>query len=257
LPAERPRSILALVHGIGGHGGLFEDLAGQLLRHGHELHALDLPGHGLSPGQRGWIPAWEAFRESVRRLLAQLSGRDSRCGQPFLLGHSLGGTIALDLALREPTLMAGVIVSNPAVGGARVAAWRLLAARGLSRLRPRFSLPTGIPLAASARDPEALARFAADPLRHGHCTARLATEYLATAAAIRRDIGALSLPLLVLQSGADPVTPADEARRVFEAAGTADKDWRLYPRSLHELFDDLDRQEVISDLAAWLERHGA
>lgn len=245
------------MHGIGGHGGLFANLADQLCRQGHELHALDLPGHGLSPGQRGWIPAWEAFRGSVRRFLGHLSSRDSRCGRPFLLGHSLGGTIVLDLALREPAGMAGVIVSNPAVGGARIAPWRLLAARGLSRLRPRFSLSTGIPVAASARDPEALARFASDPLRHGDCTARLATEYLATAAAIRHGIGTLSVPLLVLQSGADPVTPAGEARQMFEAAGTADKTWRLYPRSLHELFDDLERQEVIEDLAAWLERHGA
>ena len=249
--------MVALVHGIGGHGGLFEDLAGQLVRRGHEVHALDLPGHGLSPGQRGWIPCWEAFRGSVRSFLAQLAGRGGAGARPVLLGHSMGGTIALDLALREPASMAGVIVSNPAVGGARIAPWRLLAARGLSRLRPRFSLPTGIPLAASCHDPQVLARYAADPLRHGICTARLATEYLATAAAIRQGIGGLTLPLLMLQSGADPVTPAAESRRVFEAAGSADKTWRLYPRSLHELFEDLERQEVIGDLAGWLEHHAA
>jgi alpha-beta hydrolase superfamily lysophospholipase len=60
---------------------------------------------------------------------------------------------------------------------------------------------------------------------------------------------------LVLQSGDDRVTGPAAAQRFFAAAGSADKTFRLYPESRHELFDDLDRAAVIADLLAWLNTH--
>jgi alpha-beta hydrolase superfamily lysophospholipase len=61
---------------------------------------------------------------------------------------------------------------------------------------------------------------------------------------------------LMLQSGDDRVTAAAVSERFFSAAGSGDKTWRLYPESRHELFDDLDRDVVMEELACWLEAHG-
>jgi alpha-beta hydrolase superfamily lysophospholipase len=248
--------VVVLVHGIGGHGGQFADLAARLVALGYDAYAPDLPGHGRSPGARGWIPAWEAFPGSLGSLLDHI-GAAGGCSQlPVLLGHSLGGTVAVDLALRDPTRIRGLILSNPATGAEGVAPWRLLVARSLSRLWPRFALDTGIPMEALSRDPVALTRLAADPLRHGRCTARLGSEFLLAAERIRRHAASLTTPLLVLQSGADTITPPDAAESFFQAVGAAEKTWRLYPQSYHELFDDLDREQVLADLVAWVESHG-
>jgi alpha-beta hydrolase superfamily lysophospholipase len=248
--------VLVLVHGIGGHGGQFADLAAHLVSLGYDVYAPDLPGHGRSPGPRGWIPAWESFRCSLGSLLDHIKPAGGTSPPPVLLGHSLGGTVAVDLALREPARLRGVILSNPATGAEGVAPWRLLVARALSGLWPRFALETGIPMDALSRDPQALARLAADPLRHGRCTARLGTEFLTAAERIRCQAGQLTTPLLVLQSGADTITPPEAAWSFFQAVGVADKTWRFYPESCHELFDDLDREQVLADLVAWLEAHG-
>lgn len=250
-----PRSVVVLVHGLGGHGGRFDAVALALARLGHTLYAPDLPGHGRSPGPRGWIPRWEAFRLSLSGLLERVE-EETPPLPVFLLGHSLGAAVVLDLALRQPDRLRGVIVSNPALDAEGVARWRRLVARLLSSLWPRFTLPTGIPLEAACRDPTALARYAADPLRHDRCTVRLATEFMATAAELRRHAGHFAMPLLVLQSGADRVTAAEAAHRFFEAVGSVDKTWSLYPRSYHELYDDLEHQQVIQDLASWLDAHG-
>lgn len=247
---------MVLVHGIGGHGGQFADLAEFLVTRGYDVYAPDLPGHGRSPGERGWIPAWEALPASVGALLDHLRAAEGCRRLPVLLGHSLGGTVVVDLALREPGRMGGLILSNPATDAEGVAPWRRLVARSLSGLWPRFALETGLPLDALSRDPQVLARLAADPLRHGRCTARLGTEFLTAAARIRRHAADLTLPLLLLQSGADTITTPQAARTFFQAVGAADKTWRLYPQSLHELFDDLDRERVLADLLAWLEAHG-
>jgi alpha-beta hydrolase superfamily lysophospholipase len=129
----------------------------------------------------------------------------------------------------------------------------LLVARLLAEVWPSFTISTGIDMAASSRDPAAMERFRQDPLRHGRCSARLGAGFLNTAARVTHRAAELRLPLLVLQSGDDRVTAPAAAERFFRSAGSADKTWRLYPRSRHELFDDLDREEALADLLHWLE----
>ena len=259
-PSDQPRAVLVCVHGIGGHGGTFEGLAQALVPHGYALEALDLPGHGHSPGPRGWLRRWEDWRGAVLAFLYDVKARFPAV-PCFLVGHSMGGAVVLDLALEEPEALGhlqvrGLILSNPALDPGGIARWRLLLARLLSRLWPGFTLQTGISEAAASRDPLVLAQRAADPWRHSRCSARLGCEFLATTARLRLAAPRLRLPLLLLQSGADPITPGAGAHRFFVAAGSADKTWRHYPESYHELYDDLDREQVVADLLAWLAAHG-
>ena len=258
-PVGRPRAVLVCVHGIGGHSLTFERLAEALVPHGYAIEALDLPGHGQSPGRRGAMKRWGEWRRAVLAFLADVIARSP--GIPcFLVGHSMGGTVVLDLALEAPQALPclgvqGLILTNPGLDAAGVSRWRLLLARLLSCLWPAFTLETGIADTAASRDPLVLAQRAADPWRHSCCSARLGSEFLATTARLRQAAPRLHLPLVLLQSGADQVTPAAGAWRFFTAVGSADKTWRSYPESYHELYDDLDREQVFADLLAWLERH--
>lgn len=249
------RATLVLVHGIGGHSGQFDAFALALVRHGYAVFAFDLPGHGCSPGPRGWIPDWEAFRSSLLLFLQHVAARTGK--QPiFLLGHSMGATICVDLVLREPPPIRGLILSNPAVDAGGVELWRRWLARLLARIWPTFAVSTGIPLEVASRDPAVLADYDSDPRRHNRCTARLGTAFMETAGWIRRSSHQLRIPVLLLQSGADQVTPPEAGRRFFETIGSPDKTWKLYPGSYHELFADLDREQVVEDLVEWVVAHG-
>jgi alpha-beta hydrolase superfamily lysophospholipase len=243
------------VHGIGGHGGQFEQLAERLVPRGWAVWAPDLPGHGHCPGPRGTVPSWRSLGETVASTLAQAAA-DTPAAPLLLLGHSLGGAVCGDLLLHQPALAArlgGLVLTNPALDGDGVARWRVLVARLLAELWPGFTLSTGIDMDASSRDPAAVERFRRDPLRHGRCSARLGAGFLTAAASVTRRAAELRLPLLVLQSGDDRVTAPAAAECFFRNAGSAEKTWRLYPRSRHELFDDLDREEALADLLRWLE----
>lgn len=253
------RGNLVALHGIGGHSGGFAGLAAALAPQGWQLWAPDLPGHGLSPGARGWVRHWSQLPAAVAAVLAHVRSATAGEVPPVLLGHSLGGAVALDLVLNgmpAAAAPAALVLSNPALDAEGIAAWRVQVARLLSRLWPNFSLDTGIDMSLSCRDPEALERFRRDGLRHSRCSARLGAGFLAAADRIGRRAPELRLPLLLLQSGDDRVTGPAAAQRFFAAAGSADKTWKFYPQSRHELFDDLDRQTVIADLLSWLETHG-
>ncbi|MFO7628076.1 MAG: alpha/beta hydrolase, partial [Prochlorococcaceae cyanobacterium] len=251
---SNPRGAVVLVHGIGRHSGLFPRLVQGLTNHGYTVLGLDLPGHGRSSGQRGHILHWSEFRLAVAAVLDQVE-RQLPQSPRFLVGHSLGGTVVLDAALHLPGRLQGTVAANPALGASAVHPLRLLLARLLSPLWPAFSLSTGIPLALSSRDPEVLARAEHDPLRHGRASVRLASEYLRTTAWLRRHAADFRGPLLLLCSGDDRVVSTEASQAFFAAAASSDKTWRTYPDSYHDLFEDLDHQQVISDLLGWLDAH--
>jgi pimeloyl-ACP methyl ester carboxylesterase len=94
---------LLVVHGLGDSLAGWAQVAGALSRR-HELHLLDLPGHGLSRDPPDW-------RFST---LAAAVGHYARAlREPVLVGHSLGGWIALRLALAGAPI-AGLLLVNPA-----------------------------------------------------------------------------------------------------------------------------------------------
>jgi alpha-beta hydrolase superfamily lysophospholipase len=253
-PDTTPQGILVLVHGLGGHSGLFKNGVRCLLPQGYGAYAMDLRGHGRSPGQRGYIQHWSEFREDLNAFLQFI--RDREQGEPcFLWGHSLGGTISLDYALHYPEHLQGLILSAPALDHVGVPSWKLAVGQGLSRIWPRFKLKVGIDHTSSSRDLNVLADYSADPLRHEYGTARLATHFFKTVRWIHQNIDQLKVPLLLLHGGGDLVTQPESSRSFFQQVQLEDKTYREYPNSYHDLYDDLNYMEVISDIATWLNQH--
>ena len=97
-PEAGPQAVVVLIHGIGEHSGRFRRLVQALVSRGHAVYALDLRGHGRSPGQRGHLMAWTEYREDVRAFVSTVAAREP--GRPlFTYGHSMGGLIVLDYVL--------------------------------------------------------------------------------------------------------------------------------------------------------------
>ncbi|MDJ0688452.1 MAG: alpha/beta hydrolase [Xenococcaceae cyanobacterium MO_188.B32] len=252
-PQALAKAILVIVPGHGGHSGTFTRMVAYLVERNYIIYSFDLRGNGRSPGQRGYINSWAEFRADLTAFLNLVTAKKPALPL-FLIGQSMGGTIALDYVLRESDRLQGLILMAPALG-LGVSAWKLWLGKILSRIWPHFALDTGIDLSAGSRDPEVVAAFARDTLRHSQGTARLATELLKTINWINDHATELKVPLLILHGGADRVTLPEDSRIFWERLTLADKERREYPDSYHELHNDLNYQEVLTDIEDWLNRH--
>jgi alpha-beta hydrolase superfamily lysophospholipase len=108
-----PRASVLVVHGLGEHGGRYAAFASEVAEWGFTTAAVDWPGHGRSPGARG-NASWCAMRDEI--IPAALDALATEVSVPRLLvGHSMGGAMALDVALAHPAPVASVVACAPAV----------------------------------------------------------------------------------------------------------------------------------------------
>lgn len=254
-PRDTPRAAVAVVHGFAEHSGRYGNVAGHLVPRGFAVHGYDLRGFGRSPGPRGHVDAWAEHREDAAAFLAKVGGEEP--GLPlFLFGHSMGGLIALDYALRRPEGLAGVVASGPGLEPVGVAKPHLvLLAKLLSRVWPRFSLEVSLDGSAVSRDPEVVRAYVEDPLRNPRGTVRWGTEVLGAIAWIKAHAARMKVPLLMVHGGDDRIASPEGSRKFFAEVELPDKELHVYEGVYHEPHNDLDHGKVLADVGDWLERH--
>jgi alpha-beta hydrolase superfamily lysophospholipase len=255
-PEPEPRASIAIQHGIGGHSGqsTYTHLIDHLVPLGYALYGLDLRGHGRSEGRRGSINKWEEYRSDLRLLLRMIRGTGS--DQPvFLLGQSLGGLIVLEYALRYPQDVQGVIASAPALSMPKTSPVLASMVKLLSPILPHFTMSTRIDLSGVSRDPEEAQKLRDDPLTNPRGSPRLAVETLSALKWTQAHAADLQVPLLLIHGDADPITPAEGSLAFFKNVKYEDKVLKLYERGYHQAFIDSNREQVLADIAEWLDQH--
>jgi alpha-beta hydrolase superfamily lysophospholipase len=253
-PDGEPQATLIITHGLGEHSGRYANIVDSLVPKGYAIYAFDNRGHGRSPGQRGHVEAWAELRDDLRLFIESVQNEEP--GSPlFLMGHSLGGLIVLEYALRHPDGSRGVIASAPGLSTDGFSPLLILISRILSWVWPTFSLPTGLDATTLSRNPEVVREYVEDPLVHGKATPRFATEANQAVHWTLDNAADLRTPLLILHSTEDRLVPVKASRIFFDKVTVADKEMHEYVGYYHECHNDVCYDEPINDLADWLERH--
>jgi alpha-beta hydrolase superfamily lysophospholipase len=254
LPDGEARGSVVIAHGINEHSGRYVHVAERLVRDAWLVGALDHRGHGLSGGRRAAV---ERFDDWVTDLDGYIRGVLTESPRPlFLLGHSLGGLIATVYALRHQDALDGLILSSPSVmPPLRMSPASLRAGRLLSRWASNLPV-VALRLDAVSRDPAVVQAYRDDPLVHlGKMRARTGAEALRAIEEVQRDISRLRLPLLTVQGTVDLLVDPGAARWVDSHTGSPDHTLRIYEGLYHEVFNEPERDEVLDDLAGWLDAH--
>jgi acylglycerol lipase len=251
-PSGAPRGAIALVHGLGEHSGRYERVAARFTEAGYAVWAIDLRGHGQSPGARGdtrFAPALEDIDALVARCGA------SGAGVPvFLYGHSLGALLGvLWLLERLAAPVSGAVVSAIGLHSAlREQAVKVRLARVLGKLTPKMRLKSGIDPATLSRDPEVVEAYRRDKLVHDTASLGFALDGLETIDAIIARAAQLTVPLLLIHGGEDTVAYPSGARELAERAPELTT-LRIYDGLFHEIHNEPEQEQVLTDVLAWLE----
>ncbi len=248
-----PKGVICLVHGLGEHSSRYAHLADVLVKAGYPLLTFDLRGHGRSGGKRGHIPSYQIFLDDVKLLLGEAKKRYPHAPK-FLYGHSMGGGLVLNYALRRQTPLAGVIATGPALRlGFEPPAIQVALAKLMDSIWPAFTQPSDLDTKALSRDPEVVRRYEEDPLVHDRVSARSFSGFYQAGLWALEHAEEFSVPLLLMHGSEDRLTSPGASQTFADRVGQGCtfKRWEgLY----HEIHNEPEQQQVFDFLLRWLQQ---
>jgi acylglycerol lipase len=130
-PVRQPKGTVVVYHGLGAHARFpsVRLVAELLAARSYRVCAMDLPGHGESPGLRGYIDSADALIVDGIRAATAAATPSAQPGPVFLLGSSMGGAIAVQVASALAAMavkLAGLVLLAPMLGPAAGTPARLL-----------------------------------------------------------------------------------------------------------------------------------
>ncbi len=228
-----------LIHGLNGSLTDMREIEEGLRKHNLVTRNILLPGHG-SQVQDMMALGWEEWATAVRQEYQTLR---QRCERVFLIGHSLGGALALHTAAHEDT--AGIVsMCSPLY----LYPWMRPLIHAAKRVAPL--LPT---LREDVRDRSARQRYAREVYRWTPMRpVESMMNYLPT---LREEITHISAPALIMVSTHDHVVPARDGRAIYHMIGSREKHLVTFHHSYHVIMKDHDREEVFSKTEEFILHH--
>ncbi|WP_330180279.1 alpha/beta hydrolase [Nocardia sp. NBC_01503] len=261
LPTGEPVGMVQIAHGMGEYAARYGHLAERLTEHGYAVYANDHRGHGHSmsatPGDLG-VNGWNLLVQDLVILTGLL--RERHPGIPLVLfGHSLGSFAVQQYILDDSALVDDVVLcGSTAVDGLFD---NIAAANGdlLGLFNAGFQ-PTRTPSDWLSRDEAQVDAYIAHPwcgfeidAANMGLLAEVAAQRLSKPTTVPTD-----LPLYLMVGDRDPLNDglrlSDLLVERYRTAGLTDLTYRVYPGARHEILNEINREEVESDLVAWITR---
>jgi alpha-beta hydrolase superfamily lysophospholipase len=243
-PKSQLKANVHIIHGLGEHGGRYIRLAPYLTRHGFQVSAIDLQGHGQSPGTRGWVTSYDSLLDDVQGGLewSRQLDPDLPC---FLFGHSMGANLVANYILRRKQLPTAAILSSPMFLSAREPKGLLnLVARLALKVMPRHTIHAGTETKQLMDDPVEQQMLDNDPLFHRRVSLRLGAALIDQGKWAIENAQQLSVPTLLTHGTLDKITLPEGSLQFADRAGSHCQ-IKLLEGHLHESFRDQRREQVI------------
>lgn len=238
-PAPEPRGNVLLAHGYAEHSGRYGHVAEALGRAGFSVWAPDHHGHGQSAGQRGDIESWERVVTDLDLVMKEIALEGA--GPTFLVGHSLGGPIAIAYALEHQHRLAGLSLSAPAL----IIPPEMLAMAELPEI-PLIDVAAGV-----CSDAAVVEDYRNDPLNYLGPMPRNLLVLLSRVSGLVDKLGEITIPVQVMCGSADALLP-NAVPAVVGGISSTDVSARIWPGLFHEIFNETRRDEVVEELTRWL-----
>lgn len=239
--ADAPRADAVIAHGYAEHGGRYDHVARSLNEVGVTVWVVDHRGHGNSVGERGDFGGWESVVADFD-LLVDLAAEEGGDRPRYLIGHSLGGAIAVAYTLAHQDRLTGLSLSAPAI----VIPPDLLALADLDEI-------PDLPLAdVVSTDPEVVQAYKDDPLVYQGPMPRGFISAMATVHDLVARLPEITIPVQIMHGAGDLIVPADAYKAVVAGVSSDDVVARLWPGLYHEIYNEPTAGAVVGALVSWI-----
>jgi len=254
-PEGEPQGALLLSHGLGEHCGRYAHVAAHFVAKGWEVYGQDHYGFGLSEGRRGDLPRFEVLTQDLLSLQSDIRSERGADQRQVLLGHSMGGLIALALLHDSPQAFTEAMVIAPAINATRGVNPALLAVSKLLRLLvPFVTLDNTLNPQEICTDPAVVEAYVSDPLVHRRISSRLFNGMIAAGQRVRTSPGVFprDLRLLLMHGADDPICYADDTEKLYAALPMQDKTLKVFDGMLHEILNERAQADVLAEIDTFL-----
>lgn len=254
---QDPRGVVVAIHGLGDHSGRYQSLARALTTECWSLLAFDFSGHGLSPGARGRVDSFEGLLTDI--ACARQTARERFGSLPqVLLGHSMGGNLAINYVLRRHEIQphvgnpVGLVLSAPMLlPPSPPPRPHIFAAWLTGHLFPWLRVHRPVDAAALTTDGEQAIAIASDPLMHSRISVYLATQLLSQGRWALDHARQVDIPTLILCGDDDELIDKSVCENLPIRIGSLATPVR-FAEKRHDLFHEQGSDEVFDCLTRWL-----
>jgi len=248
-------SRVALIsHGILEHSGRYLEFAKFLVELGYRVYAFDYQGHGRSEGKRAYIHSFTQFIYLLSSFTSFVFSEEKK--KITMIGHSMGSLIALHYLAGDHTHYMHIdrlIFSSPAINvNVIFKPFLKVILKIATRIFPYLAIPS-ISAEKLSRDEKELEIRRNDPLIVKRATLSILNE-LTDYMDLTRIINIkTSIPILALIAGDDKIVSAEDSFQFFKGLSEKNVTVNFYKESYHELFHDINRDDIFQDIKKWLD----
>ncbi|WP_237981404.1 alpha/beta hydrolase [Bacillus thuringiensis] len=284
LPEGEPKGIIQIAHGMTEHAGVYTDFIAALLEAGYGVYAHDHKGHGKTVKREedyGHFEPNVGWSKAVSDVIfvSETIRKEQTCPL-FLLGHSMGSFLSRRAVQLKGELYDGFLISgtggNPGILGSighKVATIEMKL-RGEKTKSPMLNFlsfgnfnshfkPNRTKFDWLSSDNNQVDKYIADPLCGFICTTSFYRELFSGVLEVNK-LEAFkktpkNLPIHIFSGDRDPVGDmgkgVKEVYENYKKCDVKDVTLRLYENGRHEMFHEVNRDEVFQDLILWLDKH--
>jgi alpha-beta hydrolase superfamily lysophospholipase len=249
------KGLLLITHGHGEHSDCYHRVVEALENQGWLIIAWDWRGHGRSDGQRGYAQDFDEYVHDFECFTKMIFDGFPQAVPKVLLAHSMGGLIQLKAVLSgQQDRFRAQVLSSPMLGlSVQVPTHKEIAAQVLHHVLPQVTLSNQIRSEDVTRDPLIIRELERDVLRHDRISSGVYLGSLRAIDFVSKRATKLKLPSLFQISDIDEVVSSEAINNFFNQL-KGDHLLKIYPQRKHEIYNDLGREEVLTDLREYLKK---
>ncbi|GEL07726.1 alpha/beta hydrolase [Salisediminibacterium halotolerans] len=245
--AAEPKRVVVIVHGLAEHLGRYEPLTAELTQSRATVYRYDQRGHARSEGKRVFI---EDYNELINDLLVQVElAKSENPGLPvYVIGHSMGGYTAAVFGTKYPGTVNGFVLSGALTRYNQPIFGELPLPYEADTYLPN-ELGDGV-----CSDPAVIEDYMNDPNVEKEISVGLINALAPGVELLTGEPQRFTDPVLVLHGNDDGLVSEKDSRDFFGEVASKDKTLKIYSGLMHEIFNEVSKQDVYDDVIAWLNK---